>query len=99
MTIFNDPERWSRRTAGSVHLLIFMTICHLVVWSLPVASLLLFQRIWPMYHALSPWLPYLVLSLFFVAVFLPALYLYAMFRLLKRIDELKSEISVQKAGL
>ena len=93
MNLFRNPERWARQGAGSTWRLVLMIVLHFIMC---VFAMLLIVS--PFRH-FSPISPFRVLSggapyiLLYVGVLSPGMYLYAMSRLLKRIDDLEKRQS------
>ncbi|MDO8683450.1 MAG: hypothetical protein Q7N50_08215 [Armatimonadota bacterium] len=96
MTILNNPEGWARNGAGSIWRLGLMIILHLILCIVTIFLVLLpFRHVSPMPQS-SIASGGGAAMLFFVGVYFSGLYLYAMFRLLKRIDELETGVSAKR---
>ncbi len=88
MSLFRNPERWATQAAGSTGRLVLMMSLHFVLCALLMMWILI------PYGIESPTPPSETLRrvaapLLFVGFFYPGMYLYAMSRLLKRIDDLE----------
>lgn len=91
MSLFRNPERWARQAAGSTWRLVLMIVLHFIMCVFAMLLLLSpFRHAGPKYLSgvLSGAAP-----LLYVGVLLPSMYLYAMSRLLKRIDGLEKRQS------
>ena len=91
MSLFSNPERWARAGAGSTGRLVLMISLHLVLCVMTLAWVII------PFAVDSPTRPSEIWRLaapplLFVGFFYPSMYLYAMYRLLKRIDDLEKRL-------
>ncbi len=80
-TLFKDPVGWAKRMAGSRRMMIYMIFLQFLL----ATNMYLFGVMCVRMERLH----YLVGMIFLTVVCFPAMYIYGMFRLVKRVDELE----------